>query len=46
MQLRYDAGMMSIFVPDLVSDSSDIDDIISAKLKDLDEVAQWILKHK
>ena len=42
----YDAGMMSIFVPDLVSDSSDIDDIISAKLKDLDEVAQWILKHK
>lgn len=40
----YDAGMMSIFVPDLVKDSSDVDEMITAKLNDLDEVAQWILQ--
>ncbi len=37
------AGMMSIFVPDLVSDATSIDGIVTAKLKDLDEVAEWLL---
>ena len=35
--------MMSIFVPDLVSDATSIDGIVTAKLKDLDEVAEWLL---
>lgn len=46
IRAAYDAGMMSIFVPDLVKDSSDIEEMITAKMDDLDEVAQWILKQK
>lgn len=46
VRAAYDAGMMSIFVPDLVKDSSDIEDMITAKMDDLDEVAQWILQQK
>lgn len=46
IRAAYDAGMMSIFVPDLVKDSSDIEDMITAKMDDLDEVAQWILQQK
>lgn len=43
IQAAHDAGMRSIFVPDLVNDSSLIDEWIDAKLMDLYEVKEWII---
>jgi len=34
--------MMPVMVPDLIKDTSEVDDLLFAKKADLNEVAEWI----
>ncbi|UWP60600.1 HAD family hydrolase [Ruminococcus gauvreauii] len=38
----HDAGMKVVMIPDLLTDSSPVDDLIDAKLGTLSEVARWM----
>ncbi|MCH1981020.1 HAD family phosphatase [Ruminococcus sp. OA3] len=38
----YHAGMTVVMIPDLLTDSSPVDDLLDAKLKTLSEVAGWM----
>lgn len=38
----HNAGMVTVMVPDLVKDSSPVDDILDGKAQSLAEVAQWV----
>ena len=42
IKAAYAAGMMPVMVPDLIKDTSEVDDLLFAKKADLNEVAEWI----
>ena len=42
IKAAYTAGMMPVMVPDLIVDTSEVDDLLFAKKVDLNEVAEWI----
>ena len=41
IKAAYTAGMMPVMVPDLIVDTSEVDDLLFAKKADLNEVAEW-----
>ena len=42
IKAAYAAGMMPVMVPDLIKDTSEVDELLFAKKSDLLEVAMWI----
>ena len=38
----HDAGMKVVMIPDLLTDSSPVDDLLDAKLGTLSEVVRWM----
>ena len=42
IKAAYAAGMMPVMVPDLIKDTSEVDDLLYAQKADLNEVAEWI----
>ena len=46
IKAAYAAGMMPVMVPDLIKDTSEVDDLLFAKKNDLNEVAEWIRSNR
>ena len=42
IKAAYAAGMMPVMVPDLIKDTSEVDDLLFAKKANLNEVDEWI----